>query len=1201
MTNEESVKDMTSKFDKMVKFEGQDFRRWQKNMHFLLTTLKVVYVLSTPSPVWSENESLETIMKRMKWENDDYICHGHILNDMSDSLFDIYQNAESAKALWESLESKYMAEDASAMKFLVSNFMNYKMVDTRPIMEQYHEMLRILGQYTQNNLMMDEAISVAVIIDKLPHFWKEFTHGLKHKKEELNLVQLGSHLRIKEGLRNQKLDNNPKGKNQIGSSSVNMVERDGAKNSKNNKNKRKFKSGDDKFANKKGTMTCWKCKKTGHMKKDCCSRKGNDGTGSNGSKDPENQQGYNSDFMQNFVNVLHYVSVISDAFYVQDDKVAWWVDSGATSHVCKDLRWFQVCKSIEDGSFVKMGNVATEPINGIGRVLLTFTSGKTLCLDNVLAVIRLIKPKMKNVGEKGIDCIFIGYAKHSKCYVIEPNDYVSVNSIIESRDAIFDEERFTSIPRPRGMIQSSSSKIAEDEVEESHFHPGAQDEGHAGSNPDEQAEGQDGPDPGNVEESQPMPSPVVYAGSDREHMNLDVDDVSPLPPPEQIDEWFTATAYPKVQENLKLTVEEQVILEEPVSSSGTLSSLQHLTKELSFDMSSIPPMKTPTIDLTSRPGSPKVHQLLKETTTETTTTITTTIRPPPSQQQQSTSDAMMMKRICELEHIMANLIQENKRLEQRLDSHGARLYTLEQLDIPHRVSKAVDEVVTDAVDWAMQALLRNRFRDLPEADMKEILHQQLAKDLAEARKKKKKSRKSPKTPPGSPPHQPHPPPPPAGTSGASESPGASGSSQVPPPPPSINQESQSKGSVAPSSSKTAASAEYQAWTTTDIRLRLSISLTPVDLQIDEDMAPDEQAQSSNDVDTGNAHIPRVNLRKDWWKSLKEERPATPEPAWSILSFDVSVPTNNWASALAHTSEGDRRAVRTHMRILSVIRIEVFSMYGYDYMKKIVLCRTDLNEHVIAERDFKYLYPSDFEDLYLLNLQGHLNHLPPKDKKILTTAVNLRTKHLVIRQRVEDFQLGIESYQTQLNLTKPRWDVTGFEYKHDYTVIDSPRAIDEALDYRIKEFKINRMNPGLNTRFWTRKDVDMSKEFMFAIQKRLKTKRIFRNLESFVGGRVRDGDYRLLKLVSNLLVHSFRALSTLRRSGLRTTSTAAKPCQVDFLGILSDHSSHLAAIHDLVIHQIDVKTAFLNGDLDEEIYMKQPEGFVMPGHESKDLQ
>nr|GFD05579.1 hypothetical protein [Tanacetum cinerariifolium] len=90
----------------------------------------------------------------------------------------------------------------------------------------------------------------------------------------------------------------------------------------------------------------------------------------------------------------------------------------------------------------------------------------------------------------------------------------------------------------------------------------------------------------------------------------------------------------------------------------------------------------------------------------------------------------------------------------------------------------------------------------------------------------------------------------------------------------------------------------------------------------------------------------------------------------------------------HTSEGDHRAVRTHMQILSVVRIEVFSMYGYDYMKNIILRRADLNEHIIMERDFKYLYPSDFEDLYLLNRQGHLDHLPPKDKKILTTVVNL---------------------------------------------------------------------------------------------------------------------------------------------------------------------------------------------------------------------
>ncbi|GKD83490.1 hypothetical protein Tco_1350329 [Tanacetum coccineum] len=205
----------------------------------------------------------------------------------------------------------------------------------------------------------------------------------------------------------------------------------------------------------------------------------------------------------------------------------------------------------------------------------------------------------------------------------------------------------------------------------------------------------------------------------------------------------------------------------------------------------------------------------------------------------------------------------------------------------------------------------------------------------------------------------------------------------------------------------------------------------------------------------------------------------------------------------HDSPSRRKDVRTYMRILSVVRIKAYSRYGYGYLSEIVLRIADFQEHTIAERDFKNLYPSDFEDLNLLLLQGHLDHLPGSDKRMLSTA-----------------------------------DATSYEFKHDYNIIESPRAVVfpvnnndrkimrfneiykfsdgtltcilEALDYKVKEFKVKRLNPGMNTLFWTQKDVTRSKEFISAIERRLKTRRIFRNLECFIGGRVRDIDYRLLQ-------------------------------------------------------------------------------------------
>ncbi|GJW08095.1 hypothetical protein Tco_1570518 [Tanacetum coccineum] len=239
-------------------------------------------------------------------------------------------------------------------------------------------------------------------------------------------------------------------------------------------------------------------------------------------------------------------------------------------------------------------------------------------------------------------------------------------------------------------------------------------------------------------------------------------------------------------------------------------------------------------------------------------------------------------------------------------------------------------------------------------------------------------------------------------------------------------------------------------------------------------------------------------QKDWWKKPQklpeEERPATPKPAWTIPSSNVSNVKNNWASALVsthetpnensllaktgdmttfinwycrkvnksvltqkeiksvnvnrplplggppshvtiqtqfffnkdleylrygskgsspalsiskmkaasypdfglellfyidrHDSPSSRKDVRTQMRILSIVRIKAYSRYGYDYLSEIILRRANFQEHMIAEKDFKNLYPSDFKDLNLLLLQGHLDHLPGLDKRMLSTTVKL---------------------------------------------------------------------------------------------------------------------------------------------------------------------------------------------------------------------
>ncbi|KAL3509720.1 hypothetical protein ACH5RR_029121 [Cinchona calisaya] len=92
-----TIKELSTDFTKLSRFEGGNFLQWQKKIKILLTTLHVAHVLTTERPKETEGVTLEQTHARQKWDNDDFNCMGHILNGSSDGFFDTYQDAISAK------------------------------------------------------------------------------------------------------------------------------------------------------------------------------------------------------------------------------------------------------------------------------------------------------------------------------------------------------------------------------------------------------------------------------------------------------------------------------------------------------------------------------------------------------------------------------------------------------------------------------------------------------------------------------------------------------------------------------------------------------------------------------------------------------------------------------------------------------------------------------------------------------------------------------------------------------------------------------------------------------------------------------------------------------------------------------------------------------------------------------------------------
>nr|GEX95798.1 zinc finger, CCHC-type [Tanacetum cinerariifolium] len=158
------------------------------------------------------------------------------------------------------------------------------------------------------------------------------------------------------------------------------------------------------------------------------------------------------------------------------------------------------------------------------------------------------------------------------------------------------------------------------------------------------------------------------------------------------------------------------------------------------------------------------------------------------------------------------------------------------------------------------------------------------------------------------------------------------------------------------------------------------------------------------------------------------------------------------------------------------------------------------------------------------------------------------------------------------------DQVGSQYSYCYSIEEDPRTYNEAIQSQDVAFWKDAIDDEIRSimenNTWVLSDLPSG-------CKPLGCKWIFKKKMKVDG--------TIYKFKARLVIEGFR-----QKEGIDYFDTYAPVACITAINFLLN----LAAIHNLVIHQIDVKTAFLNGDLDEEVYMKQPVGFVMPGNEHK---
>ena len=221
---------------------------------------------------------------------------------------------------------------------------------------------------------------------------------------------------------------------------------------------------------------------------------------------------------------------------------------------------------------------------------------------------------------------------------------------------------------------------------------------------------------------------------------------------------------------------------------------------------------------------------------------------------------------------------------------------------------------------------------------------------------------------------------------------------------------------------------------------------------------------------------------------------------------------------------------TNHRILAVRNVlKTDSRFGYTFLDEIEVRRSDDQLYTFSEAYYKRLNLDDLFDIYLLKKQGKLENLPGNTQYDVINSILLYIRQVVLKARVEDAQLGVESYQTQLNFTEPRFSSRYSQQpltfvKRPFGVVyqkdgDSKRFLDynevhkfgdqtlKFVGIKLKD-KLGKYMDGRRVG-WNSKDAREARKFMARIEQKLRFRDQIRRLESLVGGR---------ELIPNILTY-----------------------------------------------------------------------------------